>query len=65
LIGSVIRLLGLDLPVPDHTTLSRRAKMLDVPRPRSGIDAGSESVHLVVDSTGRSCSRFRAHERVE
>ena len=25
LIGSIIRLLGLDLAVPDHTTLSRRA----------------------------------------
>ena len=25
LIGSIIRLLGLDLSVPDHTTLSRRA----------------------------------------
>jgi len=35
LIGSVIRLLGLDLPVPDHTTLSRRAATLEVPRPRS------------------------------
>jgi Transposase DDE domain len=33
LIGSVIRLLGLDLPVPDHTTLSRRAATLVVPRP--------------------------------
>src|SRR5215207_3553449 len=36
LIGSIIGLLGLDLPVPDHTTLSRRAATLDVPRPRSG-----------------------------
>ena len=26
LIGSVLRLLGLDLPVPDHSTLSRRAE---------------------------------------
>jgi hypothetical protein len=25
LIGSVLQLLGLDLPVPDHSTLSRRA----------------------------------------
>jgi hypothetical protein len=33
LIGSIIRLLGLDLPVPDHTTLSRRAKTLVLPRP--------------------------------
>src|SRR5215210_7152763 len=55
LIGSVIRLLGLDLPVPDHTTLSRRAATLEVPRPRSGsTDAGrsAEPVHLLVDSTG-------------
>ena len=36
LIGSIIRLLGLDLAVPDHTTLSRRAATLEVPRPRSG-----------------------------
>src|SRR5215210_9577583 len=35
LIGSVMRLLGLDLSVPDHTTLSRRAATLEVPRPRS------------------------------
>src|SRR3954471_11297169 len=32
LIGSVIGLLGLDLSVPDHTTLSRRAETLEVPR---------------------------------
>jgi hypothetical protein len=48
LIGSVLRLLGLDLAVPDHTTLSRRAEALEVPRPRSG----SGPVHLLVDSTG-------------
>ena len=39
LIGSIIRLLGLDLAVPDHTTLSRRAETLEVPRPRSDSDA--------------------------
>jgi hypothetical protein len=50
LIGSVIRLLGLDLPVPDHTTLSRRAETLVVPRPRSSTRA--EPLHLLVDSTG-------------
>src|SRR3954468_15829411 len=48
LIGSLIRLLGLALSVPDHTTLSRRAETLEVPRPRSG----TEPVHLLVDSTG-------------
>jgi len=50
LIGSVIRLLGLDLAVPDHSTLSRRAETLEVPQPRSS--AGGEPVHLLVDSTG-------------
>jgi hypothetical protein len=48
LIGSILRLLGLGLAVPDHTTLSRRAETLEVPRSRSG----SEPVHLLVDSTG-------------
>src|SRR4051812_36140227 len=50
LIGSIIGLLGLDLRVPDHTTLSRRAESLEVPRPRS--DSDTEPVHLLVDSTG-------------
>src|SRR3954449_9637029 len=50
LIGSIIRLLGLALSVPDHTTLSRRAETLEVPRPRSDSDA--KPVHLRVDSTG-------------
>ena len=50
-IGSVVGLLGLALRVPDHTTLSRRAATLEVPRPlRSGGEA--EPVHLLVDSTG-------------
>jgi hypothetical protein len=48
LIGSIIRLLGLDLAVPDHSTLSRRAETVQVPRPRSS----REPVHLLVDSTG-------------
>jgi Transposase DDE domain len=48
LIGSVLRLLGLDLAVPDHSTLSRRAEALEVPR--SVLHAGP--VHLLVDSTG-------------
>lgn len=50
LIGSVIRLLGLDLAVPDHSTLSRRAETLEVPRPKAS--ASAEPVHLLVDSTG-------------
>src|SRR5215213_3142075 len=53
LIGSVLQLLDLDLTVPDHSTLSRRAATLEVPRPK----AGSAPVHLLVDSTGlKLCS---------
>jgi Transposase DDE domain len=48
LIGSVIRLLGLDLSVPDHSTLSRRAEQLDVSR----FPCSTAPVHLLVDSTG-------------
>jgi hypothetical protein len=48
LIGSILQLLGLDLAVPDHSTLSRRAETLEVPQPR----CGREPVHLLVDSTG-------------
>ena len=49
LIGSILHLLGLELAVPDHTTLSRRAETLEVPRPRP---AAGEPMHLLVDSTG-------------
>src|SRR5215207_2347486 len=54
-IGSIIGLLGLSLRVPDHTTRSRRAATLEVPRPRSSSspEAGeARPVHLLVDSTG-------------
>jgi len=50
LIGSIIGLLGLDLTIPDHTTLCRRADGLDVPRLQSSPGAGG--MHLIVDSTG-------------
>jgi IS5 family transposase len=49
LIGSIVGLLGLDLAVPDHSTLSRRAKTLEVPLPRR---AATGPLHLLVDSTG-------------
>ena len=48
LIGSILQLLGLDLAVPDPSTLSRRAEALEVPRPK----AGGQPVHLLVDGTG-------------
>jgi hypothetical protein len=52
LIGSIIRLLGLDLAIPDHSTLSRRAETLALGRPPSS----GEPVHLLVDSTGLKLS---------
>jgi hypothetical protein len=33
LIGSILRLLSLDLAVPDHSTLSRHAEILAIPKP--------------------------------
>src|SRR4051812_44992844 len=49
-ISSILQLLDLDLAVPDHSTLSRRAETLKLPKPRSGL--GSGPAHLLVDSTG-------------
>ena len=48
-IGSIMRMLEVDLPVPDHRTLSRRACGLPVPE-RARIGTGD--LHLIVDSTG-------------
>jgi hypothetical protein len=49
LVGSLLGLMGLDLPVPDHSTLSRRARSLAVvPQVRTARGP----VHLLVDSTG-------------
>jgi hypothetical protein len=48
LIGSVFQLMGIDLSVPDHTTLSRRGKDLAVRLPKQKKVVR----HLVVDSTG-------------
>ena len=59
LIGSVIRLLGLTLAVPDHSTLSRRAETLDVPQSQSSTGSGAEPLHLLVDSTGLEAVRCR------
>jgi hypothetical protein len=54
LIGSIIRLLCLDLATPDHSTLSRRAETLEIVR----VPANAEHVHvhLLVDSTGLKLS---------
>ena len=47
---SVARLLDVDLPIPDHTTLSRRLKKLG--QIRSRRLATDRPIHLLVDSTG-------------
>jgi transposase len=49
LLGSLLDLMGLDLPVPDHTTISRRAVRLAPVLPTTR-PAGP--VTLVIDSTG-------------
>ena len=47
---SVLRLLGLELAIPDHTTLSRRGRAFAGRQPRVVPHDGP--VHLVLDSTG-------------
>jgi IS5 family transposase len=49
LMQSVVKLLRVELPVPDYTTLCRRRKVLDVKLPRQ---SRGEPIHVVVDSTG-------------
>ena len=49
LLGSLMRLLGLTLPVPDHTTLSRRSADLEIAAALSSTDG---PVSVVIDSTG-------------
>jgi Transposase DDE domain len=47
--SSVLRLLGLELPVPNHSTLSRRGRTYANRRPRVVPDS---PLHLLIDSTG-------------
>ncbi len=49
LIGSIMKMLEIDLPVPDHMTLSRRACGLPICTPAR---IGTGELHLIVDSTG-------------
>jgi hypothetical protein len=53
LLASVLKLMGLDLAVPDHTTLSRRARTWRSVDMRAGHSpAEKEPVHVLIDSTG-------------
>jgi hypothetical protein len=49
LVASLLGLLEVDLPAPDYSTLSRRARLLDV---TLSAGASRTALHLVVDSTG-------------
>ena len=51
-IASIFQLMKLSLPVPDHTTLSRRGRTL---KPKISVQQKSnQPLHLIVDSTGLS-----------
>ena len=61
-VGSLIRVLGLALGTPDHSTLSRRNRTVRVPR-LPPDDAGP--LHLAIDSTGlKLCGsgEWQAHQ---
>jgi DDE family transposase len=49
LMHSVMKLLKLDLPVADYSTLSERSTSLEVKLPRQ---ATGKALHIVIDSTG-------------
>jgi hypothetical protein len=48
-VASLIRIMGLDLETPDHTTLSRRSRTVEVP---DLVRRHHGPVHLAIDSTG-------------
>ena len=49
LLRSIIQLLGLELPVPDHTTLARRSARLS---PATALKTPTGPVDVVIDSSG-------------
>lgn len=48
-LASLFELMGLSLPVPEYTTVSRRRQKLEITLPYTVRDGG---IHVVVDSTG-------------
>jgi hypothetical protein len=48
LVGSLFQLMRADLPVPDHTTLSRRGHTVQIQLPKRA----KGNLHLVLDSSG-------------
>jgi hypothetical protein len=61
-LGSILRLMGVNLPCPDHTTLSRRNATVEV---RRQIDRAPQgSVCIIVDSTGlKVCGQGEWHSQ--
>jgi hypothetical protein len=59
-LGSVLKLMGLSLPCPDHTTLSRRNTTLAI---RRQVDRASQGpVSVIVDSSGlKVCGQGEWH----
>ena len=49
MLRSIIGMLGLDLPVPDHTTLSRRSARLSL---TTALKKPKGPVHVVIDFSG-------------
>jgi len=49
MLSSIIQMLGLDLPVPDHTTLSRRSARLSL---TTALKKPKGPVTVVIDSSG-------------
>jgi hypothetical protein len=49
LVASIFQLMGVDLPVPDHSTVSRRMSGLEVELP---LLPSKKARHIVIDSTG-------------
>ncbi len=59
LLSSVLGLMGLDPPVPDHTTLSRRARTWKLPaRSNDRQHVADGPIHVLVDSTGLKIWRW-------
>jgi len=50
-LNSLFEMMGLDLSAPDHTTLSRRSKQLNLKLRRVPAKG---AIHLIIDSTGLS-----------
>jgi hypothetical protein len=59
-LGPIFRLMNLDLPCPDHTTLSRRNRTVDVRKHTENLPVGP--VSFIVDITGlKICGQGEWH----